>query len=556
MRKIRRGYVSAGGRTVHYRICGQGPAVVMLHDSPRSSRLHLGTMAALGDSFTVFALDTPGYGNSQPLGIPEPSIADFADALGKALDALGLADAPLYATHTSAKIALCLAVRAGRIPLLVLDGLSLPETLAPAEFVEAYMRPFRIDDAGGYLAAEWSRTRDMLRWFPWFTPTPSARMAMEPPSAEWMADYGVDLMNAGPHYSDAYAAAMRWNPMPDLLAVKVPTVVAAKADDVLCGYLDRVPLDRNPALTVERLTADRTEWLGWLRRTLAAAVATTPLPRLDPPCADAGYLDLPHGQLHWQRQGTGEPIVVLSAPTTLQALCWAEALAASRTVLVPDLPGFADSDPLPAPDADGLADAVAALIAEQAGGRATVLAIGLAAPLGARLATRHPQAVSWLVVDGAPPLDPDHAARFGAELCPEIEFDPLSGGHLHRIWHILRDGEVQWPWHDPAPAAARRLPPQVGGAALHAALTGVLKQPRDWGQAAAASLAAAPPATWSGLWVPVTVFVHADPAFAEAAAIAALCGGENIDRPDDLAAAARLIAPEQVSRQHGKSRHG
>lgn len=108
---------------VHYRAAGAGPAVVLLHDSPRSSRLHMPLMKLLASRFSVFALDTPGYGNSDPLPFANPTIPNFAEALGATLDAMGLAQAPIYATHTSAKIALALAVRGGRMPQLVLDGL-------------------------------------------------------------------------------------------------------------------------------------------------------------------------------------------------------------------------------------------------------------------------------------------------------------------------------------------------------------------------------------------------------------------------------------------------
>ncbi len=102
---VKRGYAEAGDRLVHYRVGGSGPAIVLLHDSPRSSRLHLPLMEVLASRFRVFALDTPGYGNSDPLDMAEPTIPDFASALGEALAALGLEQAPLYATHTSAKIA-------------------------------------------------------------------------------------------------------------------------------------------------------------------------------------------------------------------------------------------------------------------------------------------------------------------------------------------------------------------------------------------------------------------------------------------------------------------
>lgn len=548
MAEVRRGYVDVDGRAVHYRTCGRGPAVVMLHDSPRSSRLHLPTMAALAGHFTIFALDTPGYGNSAPLA-PEPNrdltIPDFASALGRTLAALGLEAAPVYATHTSAKIALALAARAGTMPRLVLDGLSLPEKLASPEFIAAYMRPFAIDDDGAYLAAEWSRTRDMVRWFPWFARSAAARTAMAAPSPEWLADYAIDLFSAGPDYADAYAAAMRWDPMPDLLSVTVPTIVGARSDDVLFGFLDRVPADANPALTVQRLGTDRGEWLAWLHGSLGATDASLP-PPTPRATADRGYLDLAHGQLHWQRLGRGEPVLVLSAPTTLQAHGWARALAGSHCSIVPDLPGFGESDPLPAADADAIADALAALLAELAGGPATVLGIGIASPLAGRLAARHPALVNRLVIDGAPPLEGGAAERFGAGLCPSVTYDPHAGTHLHRIWHLLRDGEVQWPWHDPSAGAVRRLPPQLGGEALHDALTGVLKQPRDWGLAAQAALVAGRSEDWARVEVPTTVFAHADPSHGESATIAAVIRGAGlVSRPDTLDDAARLLARKE-----------
>ena len=219
---VTRHFVTVGDGRVHYRRAGRGPAVVLLHDSPRSSRLHIETMRALADRFTVFALDTPGYGNSTPIGIAAPVIGDFATALGAALAALGLSRAPLYATHTSAKIALDHAAGAGQEgpALLLLDGLSIPLKPTDEAFIAAYMRPFRIDAAGAYLAAEWTRMRDMLRWFPWFDARPAARMRTPPPDAAWTAAYMLDLLSAGPHYADAYAAAMRYDPRPALRSVR------------------------------------------------------------------------------------------------------------------------------------------------------------------------------------------------------------------------------------------------------------------------------------------------------------------------------------------------
>lgn len=533
---MRRAYVQVGHRLVHYRRVGVGPAVVMLHDSPRSSRLHLATMAALADRFTVFALDTPGYGMSDPLGLERPRIEDFAQALGATLAALGLELAPLYAPHTGAKIALAYAAQGTSLERLVLDGLSMPETLADEDFIAAYMRPFTPDPAGAYLASEWCRLRDMLRWFPWFAQEPARRIAMEAPDAEWVADYAIDLMDAGRHYADAYAAAMRYDPAPALAAVRCPTLVGARVDDVLHAYLARAAQSGNPHVSIQSLAARREVWLDWLAQALAT---DHPACETDSPRQGARrYTGHDHGQMHWTLSGkadeTQTPWLILSGPTTQDAHFWAAAL--NGRCLVPDLPGFGESDPMVA------GQDIAACLAEGLGamgiGPVRVLGVGVAAPLAAALARCHP--VKALVIDGLPPLDPQAAARFGEGLCPAIPFDAVAGTHNHTIWHLLRDAEAQWPWHDRSQGAIRRLPVVQDADARHAALVGILKQPQHWGDAARAAFALGAD-IWRDLAVPVRMFAHADPAYADVSVAARLCGAQIIPRPDTLAQAAALL---------------
>ena len=88
---IRREFINVDGQEVHFRIAGNGPPIVLLHDSPRSSVLHLPQLEHFADEFTVIALDTPGYGNSAPLPRePRPEIGDFADSLAATLTALAI----------------------------------------------------------------------------------------------------------------------------------------------------------------------------------------------------------------------------------------------------------------------------------------------------------------------------------------------------------------------------------------------------------------------------------------------------------------------------------
>ncbi len=526
---VRKGFVEVDGRLVHYRYAGNGPTAVMLHDSPRSSRLHSDTMTRLAADYRVYALDTPGYGASAPLDVEQPTITVLAAALGRTLEAMGLASAPLYATHTSAKIALEYAANFGNPPRLILDGLSIPVGTPDVAFIETYMRPFRLDDAGGYLASEWTRMRDMLRWFPWFTQTPLARMPVAEQSDAWIADYVVDFLSAGARYSSAYAAAMYYDPMPALRAVRCPTVVAARTDDVLLSSLERVPAGDNDALTVVRLPADGEAWLAWLARMFADAPHLGEQPAAT--AAAAVYVDLPHGQVLVRRAGRGSqrPLLILDAPTTLHAWAWQDALG-GRPVLIPELPGCGDSDPLPAPSIDAAADALGAMLEQLGLGSVDVLGLGFATPLAAAFAARHADQVGRVVLDGCFALDDRDRHDVAAALCPEIGFD-RAGGHLHRIWHMLRDAEAQWPWFDGSPAAQRALAPLLAASALHPSLLAILKQPERYGDIARAAVELPTTARYPVFASPALILDHADdPAYRAAHQIAALLPDAHVAR--------------------------
>ena len=112
------------GRQVHYRRAGQGPAIVLCHESPLSSVSLADLVAWLSRRFTVIAIDNPGYGSSDKLDHPDPLIGDYAEALAETLDALGIRRAQLYGAHTGAFIVLEFAIRyPERCAGLITDGL-------------------------------------------------------------------------------------------------------------------------------------------------------------------------------------------------------------------------------------------------------------------------------------------------------------------------------------------------------------------------------------------------------------------------------------------------
>ncbi|MGA1498552.1 MAG: alpha/beta fold hydrolase, partial [Steroidobacteraceae bacterium] len=93
-----------GPRQVHVRRAGRGPAVLLLHQSPLSSRAVLPLLGRLSAAHNCIAPDTPGYGLSDPL----PAGVDMeglAAAVIELADTLGLEQFALYGFHTGAMIA-------------------------------------------------------------------------------------------------------------------------------------------------------------------------------------------------------------------------------------------------------------------------------------------------------------------------------------------------------------------------------------------------------------------------------------------------------------------
>lgn len=492
---IRRAFVRVGGRDVHYRTAGVGPTLVLLHDSPRSSRLHEPLLEALSDRYEVIALDTPGYGDSDALP-GSPDIPNFSAALAATLEALGIGRAAFYGFHTSSKILLDFAARhPERVSLAVLDGLSIPLESPDETFIVPYMRPFEIDEHGAWLSREWTRVLDTWRWFPWFRPEAATRMPIAQPSIEQIQAYALDYVLAGPNYASAYAAAMRHDPRDNLHAVSAPIVVLAREDDVLHSHLERVPVTRPLNVEVWSVAADPAAWLEVLRELFAESAREMRLsPEVRGLAAEARtYVSVEGRQVLVRRLGPDDarPLLYLhDVPGGAGGEGdWLKGLAARRAVYAVDLPGCGGSDPLPDGDADAYADWLAGAIKALGLERPDIVAEGFSAIFALWLAVRDPRQVGALVLDGAPLLDDQ--ARGGWREAAAISLKPeRSGAHWSRTWHLLRDREAQYPWWDGAASAIRHREPDISAERLRQHTLDVLKQPQAWSAALRAALEA------------------------------------------------------------------
>ncbi len=445
--EVTRHYVEVRGQRVHYRRRGSGPAVVMLHESPRSSEALLALMAHGPANVTMLAFDTPGCGNSEPLPLPRLEAADYADFLADTLAALGVERAVVYGTHTGAAIAMALAVRhPQRVARLVIDGIGVFNAAERAEILASYLPSFVPATDGSHLAWLWSRLRDQMLFFPWNHRGSGARLWRDMPDAAALHGRALDFLRAGDHYRAPYAAAFRYQPPAWMDRLRVPVFIGARQDDMLLPHLARLgevpgnvwleelPSDRSAAAT--RLWAQ----LDQGTEGLAPAPAPAPAPLVADRVANA-YLDIPGGRLHVRGAmgGTGRPLVLLhDSPGGARGLDpQTRAVLGQRPVLAPDLPAHGDSPMLArARNARGIAAVLHAALTAMGLGDADVQGFGFGGGVAAALAKLHPRRYANV----APPV----ATHPGA--APAYNAPRPDGGHLLAAWFHARDEAILGPW--------------------------------------------------------------------------------------------------------------
>ena len=169
MTKILKNYAYCGDRRVHYITAGNGPPLVMFHQSPRSASEYVPLIEEWAKYFTIIAPDTPGYGQSDPLEITEPDMTDIANAQMTFLKTIGITQFAAYGYHTGSTIALTIAgLYPKAVNRFVMNGLSVLSKKEKESFLKEYLPPFQPDWSGSHLSWLWSRYREQLIFFPWY----------------------------------------------------------------------------------------------------------------------------------------------------------------------------------------------------------------------------------------------------------------------------------------------------------------------------------------------------------------------------------------------------
>ena len=405
------------GRKVHYRRCGSGPPLLMVHQSPRSSAEYEPLMRAWAEHVTCIAPDTPGFGQSDPLP-GEPDINAFADALLETMDALGLGACPAYGFHSGGIILVTALKRAPeRFACLAIGGYAIWTAEEMRIFGESYLPPFRPSSYGEHLAWLWNRMLEQSWFFPWFDTRDAARLSVAHADLPRVQQAVMEMLDAGDAYRAGYGAVLRAPrdiPPPD--AQTTPVLISAYDGDPLQAHIDRLGAmpSKWQALKVATPAEHHAASLAFLREH-GGGIAPPALAE-DP---DEGWVEAAGALIHW-RGTKGAARMVLHAPG-------AELAEPGPDEIAIDVPGHGLSE-----DAE---DVLAAIHAAREA-------------LGAR-------AIAWPAL---PPGDPDL-------LYPDLAPDRF-GGHLLKAWSAARAEAIFAPWYAASPATA--IPLAEGALAPHA----------------------------------------------------------------------------------------
>lgn len=221
MARIHKFYANGPFGLIHCYAAGEGPCLIMAHQSPVCGRMFeqaLPRLAALG--IRAVAVDTPGYGNSDVPDAP-PALAEYADAFVAVLDHLGLQRANFLGHHTGAGILCNFAARyPQRVDKLILNGPPLFTADELEQFRDFELGPHAVSDDGSHLQQRWDQRVQ-------FTPGWSDAQAMHRRL--------VDQLWAGDTWWYGHRAAFEYQMEPDLMILRGPALILTNTGDDLYG---------------------------------------------------------------------------------------------------------------------------------------------------------------------------------------------------------------------------------------------------------------------------------------------------------------------------------
>ncbi|WP_165853557.1 alpha/beta fold hydrolase [Aurantiacibacter aquimixticola] len=471
------------GAQLHYRRSGSGPPLIMLHPSPQSSEALEPAMAHFGKVCTCIALDTPGYGLSDDPTPDNASLADYAEVIFAAADALGLDRFFLYGAATGAQIAIEMGKhRPKRLALVLLDANGHIDAAERERVMRGYFPAVAPRRDGGHLLTLWDMCSGLFSAFPWNSDRPEDRLPIPRFPPEAIHAILLRYLDAGEDYAKAYRKAFEAEDIAHFTGFTASAVmtrwdgsaVLRIADDLIAqGLPKNVRLLRAGPSLEERYAVQL--------EALSAAIGEEHFPAPDfeqrPPSGPhRAYLETEVGQLHCRRSDAGkkEPIVMLhgAGSSCRQWLDYPESIS-ERWLIAIDLPGHGHSriHPCSFDNLETLAAPVIDAIRELPNNLHIIgEGLGGAVALRAAAASDLSLAVHLLPFTAMEQKGADSLRNGIPDVTPRA-----SGAHLLEAWHFVRERALRDPWNDGSVSAQRAEPLDQSPGMLHRQTADILR---------------------------------------------------------------------------------
>jgi pimeloyl-ACP methyl ester carboxylesterase len=224
---IERRFVQTRSGKLHIAACGDGFPVLLLHQTPRSWDEFRDVLPLLGQNYRAIAMDTVGFGDSQPLPPGSDSIEAWAGAAHDLLDALELPQVAVVGHHTGAAIATEMAAsRPERIKALVLSACPFVDAAKRASAAGKKMVDHVERDADGrHLLELWTMRQPLY---------PAGDIHL-------LERFIIDALKAGDRAAAGHHVVHRYVMETRLPLVRCPTlVIAPTADPHAYPHADKV----------------------------------------------------------------------------------------------------------------------------------------------------------------------------------------------------------------------------------------------------------------------------------------------------------------------------
>ena len=448
---VRRDFVNVGTESdpklLHYYVCGEGPAVILLHPSPASASSFLWLLPHLANHVTAIAIDTPGYGYSDEISSEVSDLRPYVDALEAFRVAMDIDTMVIYGSATGTQIAIeyskAFPHACGE---LILDSIADFPTDEYHALLDNYFQDLSVDPSGSHLMKTWGMILDLMRFFPWHDSSKSGRLAVIPFTAEIVEAQLIQFLQAGAAYDKAYRVAFANERAENIQSVETRTTIIRSSGSLIKRYADRLDNYQWPDHILMHHCGpsmdERRDAIVTLVANATTAVVPVQLQHIEK-VTDRQFISVLSQNCFVKRYGSGnEEWLIIhdigSSSTAVNEI--AEQIGESASVIAPDLPEHGATDVAIAMS-DNYVVATALMLQElldTAGiAAANILAVGESAAIALELQRIAPHFTKKIVL-----LDPLTNSE-------AIIANPVrDGSHLAIIWHALRNRQLYYPRDD------------------------------------------------------------------------------------------------------------